>query len=93
MKAEIHNTKHWVNITEPKILVKNLNNILKIANFKIVGFLEYYFDKQGYTCVWLIAESHLAVHTFPEDNKSYIELSSCNNNKNEQFKQLLNNYF
>ena len=32
----------------------------------------------------------LAIHTFPEDEKTYIELSSCNENKNDRFIQLLN---
>nr|DAO98746.1 MAG TPA: S-adenosylmethionine decarboxylase [Caudoviricetes sp.] len=28
--------------------------------------------------MWLLTESHFAVHTFPEFGKTYIELSSCN---------------
>ena len=31
-----------------------------------------------YTKLWLLGESHLALHTFPEENKDYVELSSCN---------------
>lgn len=27
--------------------------------------------------LWLLAESHFAIHTFPEENKMYIEISSC----------------
>ncbi len=93
MKAEIYSTKYWVNTSDKKKLFKNLNKSLENANFKIINFIEHFFENQGYTCLWLISESHLALHTFPEANKSYIELSSCNNNKNEHFKQLLNKYF
>ena len=39
---------------------------------------EHPFNPQGYTALWLLSESHFAVHTFPEFGKSYIELSSCN---------------
>lgn len=91
MKAEIFNTTHWVTITEPKILVQKLEAILKEAEFEIVGFTEHYFEIQGYTCVWIISESHLAVHTFPEENKTYIELSSCNKMKNDHFNELMEN--
>ena len=40
--------------------------------------MEHSFQPQGYTAIWLLAESHFAIHTFPEENKTYIELSSCN---------------
>ncbi len=36
--------------------------------------LEIYQSKIG---LWLLAESHFAIHTFPEENKMYIEISSC----------------
>lgn len=35
------------------------------------------FDPFGYTCLILLSESHLAIHTFPERGKAYIELTSC----------------
>lgn len=39
--------------------------------------IEHHFEPQGYTALWLLGESHLAVHTFPEHGISYLELSSC----------------
>lgn len=39
---------------------------------------EHHFSPQGYTALWLLSESHFAVHTFPEFGRTYIELSSCN---------------
>jgi S-adenosylmethionine decarboxylase len=61
---------------------------LKEAGFTILLFNEHHFPEQGYTCFWLLGESHLAIHTFPESGKSYIELSSCNKEKLEKFKKL-----
>ena len=29
------------------------------------------------TALFLLSESHFAIHTFPEENTTYIELSSC----------------
>ena len=40
--------------------------------------MDHHFSPQGYTALWLLTESHFAVHTFPEFGRSYIELSSCN---------------
>ncbi len=85
MKAIIYNYKIWVNSTEVNLLVNKLNEIILKVNYKVLNYMEHKFNPQGYTSIWLLAESHLALHTFPEENKSYIELSSCNKDKNKAF--------
>lgn len=54
--------------------------------------MEQHFPNGGYTALWLLAESHLAVHTFPESKATYLELSGCNESKTEAFKAALENY-
>lgn len=54
------------------------DNILRRSGFNVLNVLEHHFQPQGYTALWLLSESHFAVHTFPEAGRSYIELSSCN---------------
>ncbi len=51
------------------------------AACRVVGFSEVCFQPHGYTAVWLLAESHFALHTFPEEGRTYCELSSCNRQK------------
>lgn len=59
------------------------------AGFNVLGFIEHKFEPQGYTVLFLLGESHFAVHTFPEHGKMYVELSSCNKAKYKEFlKQL-----
>ena len=78
MKAQIWNKNGWVKGTDPTMLKNNFSELLVLSGFDILNFQEYYFEPQGYTALWLLGESHLAIHTFPEEQKSYIELSSCN---------------
>lgn len=78
MKAEIYNTRMWLTGTNENNIKKLINSILLNSGFTILSFVEYKFIPIGYTALWLLAESHCAVHTFPEDNKTYVELSSCN---------------
>ena len=78
MKAEIYNKRMWLNGTNESSIRKVVDDILTNAGFTILSFVEYKFNPVGYTALWLLAESHCAVHTFPEEKKSYIELSSCN---------------
>ncbi|MFA8434321.1 MAG: S-adenosylmethionine decarboxylase [Marinifilaceae bacterium] len=89
VKAEIQNYKGWIKETDPGRLFRDMDALLKKANYKVLNYVEHHFPEQGYTCVWLLAESHLAIHTFPEDDATYLELSSCNPKKNEAFVELL----
>jgi S-adenosylmethionine decarboxylase len=77
MKAQMFNYQKWVTETDPFKLRKKYDDQLKSSGFGVLSFLEYSFEPQGYTAIWLLSESHFAIHTFPEEGKSYIELSSC----------------
>ncbi len=88
MKQLIYNFTAWVNECDPKTLKNMLDSFVDKSDYTVINKTEHYFEPVGYTCLWLLAESHLALHTFPEDNKTYIELSSCNFEKNEHFKSL-----
>jgi S-adenosylmethionine/arginine decarboxylase-like enzyme len=78
MKAKIWNKRKWIKETNPDKLKKTYSELLIKSGFDVLNFQEYYFNPIGYTAIWMLAESHLAIHTFPEESKSYIELSSCN---------------
>lgn len=87
MKAKIWNYKKWIITNETDN--QNISNIYKSrlleSGFNILGELEYIFSPQGYTKIFLLAESHFAIHTFPEHKKIYLELSSCNKKKYKAF--------
>lgn len=81
MKAEIFKHSQWIQETNPNKLREKFSELLYLSNFGVLNFQEHYFKPQGWTGLWLLSESHFAIHTFPEENKSYIELSSCNKEK------------
>lgn len=89
----IHNYKTWIVETNPEVLKKLLGKWLADCGFQLLNFTEHYFKPQGYTCLWLLGESHLAVHTFPEKETCYVELSSCNAHKNQLFQSLLSKHY
>lgn len=93
MIAKIWNYSGWINDTEPNKIKKEFKQILDKAEFSVLGFVDYQFTPFGYTCIWILGESHFAVHTFPEDGCTYIELSSCNEEKLYNFLTLLPDYF
>ena len=85
MKAKIWNKAGWIKETDPIKLKNTYNDLLLLSGFNILNFQEHYF-RPGYTGLWLLGESHFAIHTFPEEKKSYIELSSCNEKYYNYFK-------
>ncbi|QMW06385.1 S-adenosylmethionine decarboxylase family protein [Spirosoma foliorum] len=77
MSPKIWNHSVWIPITNPKTLKEEFDRILTLATFNVLHFTEHHFEPEGWTALWLLGESHLAIHTFPEHCTSYVELSSC----------------
>lgn len=81
MNAEMYNDNRWIEsdvlVPNPHIIKSYFDSILKRSGFEILGFVDHKFEPQGYTALWLLAESHLAIHTFPEHGTMYVEMSSC----------------
>lgn len=89
MKAMIWNKHWWIETTEELALSTLLQRYLEQAGFTVLNTIEHAFEPMGYTRLWLLAESHLALHTFPEEGKAYIELSSCNGAMQKKFEVLM----
>ena len=87
LHAGIYNVRFWMDTTESSWLKTIFDRILSEVGFRVLHFKEQHFPVRGYTAFWLLAESHLAVHTFPDDKWSYVELSSCNKLKSALFQE------
>ena len=59
------------------LIKKSSLELLKRAGFTILGEMDHVFNPQGYTFIVLLAESHFAVHTYPEYNTIYFHLYTC----------------
>ena len=77
MQAKMNNWHCWINETRPDVLMAEYKKLLLESGFNIVNECYHFFSPFGFTALILLTESHFAIHTFPEENKTYIELSSC----------------
>lgn len=91
MQAKIYNYQTWIDETNPKRLKAKFKKLLNKSGFGVLRVSEHYFSPLGYTALFLLSESHLAIHTFPEENTTYIELSSCVKYQFDNFIHLINN--
>jgi S-adenosylmethionine decarboxylase len=89
LAAKIHNLRFWVTECDPMLLKVRFQQYLEEVGFVILNCSDHHFPVQGYTALWMLAESHLAIHTFPDKGYTYIELSSCNQGKSEHFKNMI----
>lgn len=76
------------NITNTKLLNDKLGlkllckNLCIEHNFTILGEIDHEFHPQGCSFVFLLSESHLSVHTFPEKNHLAFDLYTCREYEN-----------
>ena len=91
MKPEIFEFSSWLNSSEPQALQEIFDALLKKSGFTILNFIDHTFIPHGYTAIWLLGDSHFAIHTFPEKKQAYIQLSSCNKKKYDIFVNMLKN--
>lgn len=92
MQAKIWQHSAWIHKTSPSELRKEFDTILHLCGFKVLDVCEHHFHPHGYTCLWLLGESHFAIHTFPECERTYIELASCNMEKYQHFLEMTQEY-
>lgn len=77
MKAIMYNYNTWLKYKEEKIAIAEFEKMLLNSGFTIIEKVEHFLMFKDTLGLWLLAESHFAIHTFPEENKMYIEISSC----------------
>lgn len=52
--------------------------ILQKYNLEKVGFTEYVFENQSYTVAFCLMESHICIHTWPENKNLALDIYLCN---------------
>ena len=88
----MYNYSDWIEYEDEKQFVIKCEKMLIQSGFTILNKIEQYFKPVGYTGLFLLSESHFAIHSFPEENKIYIELSSCVEKNYNNFVNKIKNY-
>jgi S-adenosylmethionine decarboxylase proenzyme len=76
----------------------NLRDILKTAcvraGAKIAAEMQHYFIGQGVTIIFVLAESHASIHTWPEHGFAMVDYFSCAKEPGiEKFESVLETHF
>lgn len=54
-----------------------MNRIAERCGFHVVARAFHQFEPHGATGVLVLSESHFSAHTYPEDNKVYLDIFCC----------------
>jgi S-adenosylmethionine decarboxylase len=53
------------------------NEALSLGSFSVMGSAIHKFEPEGMSGFWLLSESHLSFHTWPEEKRIFLDLFSC----------------
>jgi S-adenosylmethionine decarboxylase len=81
MIIDLKEIKNDVLIHDLDKIKQLLDNICNKYDFSILNKSEHIFEPQGLTILYLLSESHLSVHTFPERKYIAIDLYTCRDYK------------
>ena len=88
-KELLYKSKHFLlelykcdyeKLNDESFLRCTLNNAAKLANAKVLNLISNKFEPQGVTAIALLAESHLSIHTWPEEHYSAVDIFTCGKN-------------
>lgn len=69
-----------------------LNDICEKYNYTILNRIEHIFEPEGITILYLLSESHISIHTFPERNYAALDIYTCRNYENNDIYEEIYEY-
>ena len=57
-----------------------MEKAIALTGATLLAVSDYIFPNGGYTALFLLAESHASIHTYPEHNSCFIDVFTCGTN-------------
>lgn len=64
-------------LDDPKALEGVARAASEAGEFTVLNVHVHQFEPQGVTATAVLAESHLHIHTWPEDRRLFVDIASC----------------
>jgi S-adenosylmethionine decarboxylase len=65
-------------LNDKNSLIQVLDEVSRAVKMTIISRLSHSFTPQGISLVYLLAESHISIHTWPECGIADLEIVTCN---------------
>jgi S-adenosylmethionine decarboxylase len=83
--ADIRNISNFEMLNTLDGIKPLMEKIIKEMNLTVVGEAHKQFEPIGATCLYLLAESHLSAHSYPELRYLAIDLYHCSDRMNMSY--------
>lgn len=91
MIADIHQIKNSQLLNDKLLLKEMLKIICSFYDFEVLNIVDYSFQPVGCTILFLLSESHISIHTFPEKNHLSFDIYTCREYKdNKEYDEIFN---
>ena len=67
----------FVLLDDQEYLIKLLEEAANISGATVVNTIFKKFDPQGVTVLTLLSESHISIHTWPEEGRAAVDVYTC----------------
>ena len=91
--CDIKNRKNNTLMGDLDKLKAVMNDICAKNNYSILQTSHHQFEPQGFSIIYLLSESHMSIHTFPEKNYAAIDLYTCRQYNDNHVYNEIYNYF
>jgi len=89
MICDLKNIKNIELLNDSTKIKELFDNICKKFNYTILNKTEHIFEPQGITILYLLSESHISIHTFPERNYAALDIYTCREyDKNDIYEEI-----
>jgi len=91
MICDIYDIKNTNLLNNKYLLSTLLKNICSKYGFEILKEADYSFEPIGCTIIFLLSESHISIHTFPEKKHISFDIYTCRYyNDNSEYIEIYN---
>jgi len=77
----------------PAFIEEAAQKIINGLDLKVVKKISHLFHPKGVTLAYILSESHLLIHTWPESNTVHIDLVTCSYRGIKEFEDSINSAF
>jgi S-adenosylmethionine decarboxylase len=64
-------------LNDERFLIDLMENAAVASGATVLKTVSHKFDPQGITAICLLSESHISIHTWPEEGKAALDVYTC----------------
>ena len=71
----------FIHLNDEEYLMDLLENAAAASGATVLKTMSHKFDPQGVTAICMLSESHISIHTWPEEGKAACDIYTCGNSE------------